>query len=113
MWRLILVLVTAGLVLVAAGIGVAEPVNESAVTAGGLYWSTAKEEGDLSPGIDIGDSDGGFSSLDGMLQWAIGLDYLLLLSFISVALPALSELKILISFCYTASTVFYSFCDKS
>lgn len=60
----------------------AEGVNKSA--SGGLFWSTAKEEADLArkpdaeddlaaPVVDDRDGiDGGFSSLDGMLQWAIG-----------------------------------------
>ncbi|CDP19002.1 unnamed protein product [Coffea canephora] len=64
----------------------ADGLNKSAST--GLYWSTAKEEGDLVAKADAaGDSSllwddddenhrdfdaGGFSSLDGMLQWAIG-----------------------------------------
>ncbi|KAI4343469.1 hypothetical protein L6164_010813 [Bauhinia variegata] len=50
-------------------------------TSGGLLSSTAYEEGDLLPHLDQDDSnpdiikdefDGGFSSLDAMLQWAIG-----------------------------------------
>ncbi|XVE86408.1 hypothetical protein DITRI_Ditri18aG0032200 [Diplodiscus trichospermus] len=56
----------------------AERENKS--SSAGLFWSTAKEEGDLvhkagpaddssAPGDVV---DGGFSSLDGMLQWAIG-----------------------------------------
>lgn len=60
----------------------ADRVNKSA--SGGLFWSTAKEEADLArkpdaeddlaaPVVDDRDGvDGGFSSLDGMLQWAIG-----------------------------------------
>ncbi|KAL2947008.1 hypothetical protein AAZX31_20G047600 [Glycine max] len=48
---------------VAAETGGAEPN----LTSGGLLWSTAAEESDLAPPPD----DGGFSSLDGMLQWAI------------------------------------------
>ncbi|XP_050373485.1 hsp70 nucleotide exchange factor FES1 [Argentina anserina] len=57
----------------------------TAVTAehnksGGLYWSTAEEEAQaqLQPRVDdsaVGadfDADGGFSSLDSMLQWALG-----------------------------------------
>ncbi|KNA23024.1 hypothetical protein SOVF_028410 [Spinacia oleracea] len=53
-------------------------VNKSAL---GLFWSTGKEEGELfrktqseeSEALDGNDElDGGFSSLDGMLQWAIG-----------------------------------------
>ncbi|CAL0306763.1 unnamed protein product [Lupinus luteus] len=45
-------------------------VTNSNFTAGGLSWSTATEESDLaSP--DESDSDGGFSSMDSMLQWAI------------------------------------------
>lgn len=59
----------------------ADTVNKS--SSGGLFWSTAKEEGDLmrmsetqetTVGVDDdADLDGGFSSLDGMLQWAIGI----------------------------------------
>ncbi|TKY49995.1 Nucleotide exchange factor SIL1 [Spatholobus suberectus] len=52
---------------VAAATGGAEPN----LTSAGLSWSTAKEESDLAPPPDESDSDGGFSSLDGMLQWAI------------------------------------------
>lgn len=57
----------------------AERVNKSG--SGGVIWSTAEEEGDLvvRKGEDSDGStavleelDGGFSSLDGMLQWAIG-----------------------------------------
>lgn len=53
-------------------------VNKSAP---GLIWSTGKEEGDLyrkpqseeHEALNENDElDGGFSSLDGMLQWAIG-----------------------------------------
>lgn len=49
----------------------------------GPFWTTANEEGDLLKKVDVDDShlindspendlDGGFSSLEGMLQWAIG-----------------------------------------
>ncbi|KAK9276392.1 hypothetical protein L1049_005925 [Liquidambar formosana] len=58
----------------------ADRVNKS--SSGGMFWSTAKEEGDLLRKAEAEDSttvangnddfDGGFSSLDGMLQWAIG-----------------------------------------
>lgn len=56
----------------------AERENKS--SSAGLFWSTAKEEGDLvhkaGPADDSTaageDVDGGFSSLEGMLQWAIG-----------------------------------------
>lgn len=48
--------------------------------SGGLYWSTAEEEAQaqLQRRVDDSavdaelDADGGFSSLDSMLQWAIG-----------------------------------------
>ncbi|KAI4383643.1 hypothetical protein MLD38_009455 [Melastoma candidum] len=55
----------------------AEQENRTAAS-GGLFSSTAKEEADLlrkeEPAIldDGDDIDGGFSSLDGMLRWAIG-----------------------------------------
>ncbi|KAL8170625.1 hypothetical protein V2J09_022429 [Rumex salicifolius] len=51
-------------------------------TSGGLVWSSDKEEGELYRKTDSEDDtitlnsndeiDGGFSSLEGMLQWAIG-----------------------------------------
>lgn len=60
--------------------------DENKSSAGGLIWSSAKEEGDLliqyrpeedstaaAPVVHDADGfDGGFSSLDSMLQWAIG-----------------------------------------
>uniref|UniRef100_A0A1J3DY93 Hsp70 nucleotide exchange factor fes1 n=1 Tax=Noccaea caerulescens TaxID=107243 RepID=A0A1J3DY93_NOCCA len=51
----------------------AERVNSS----GGMVWSTARDEAELAEesGVVIGEQDqidGGFSSLDGMLHWAIG-----------------------------------------
>ncbi|OWM89833.1 hypothetical protein CDL15_Pgr024582 [Punica granatum] len=70
------------LLLLFTAAATAERVNKTA--AGGLFWSTAKEEADLvrkpdaeddptAPVVDDRDGiDGGFSSLDGMLQWAIG-----------------------------------------
>lgn len=73
------------LVAVGAAAGAAaekERANKSAA-AGGLLWATGKDENDLLTAIDSDDpsaveddaSDefaGGFSSLDSMLQWAIG-----------------------------------------
>ncbi|XP_056166015.1 hsp70 nucleotide exchange factor FES1 [Syzygium oleosum] len=73
------------LVVVVAAVAapvLAERVNRSA--SAGLFWSTAKEEADLVRMADPQEDptaqavneqdglDGGFSSLDGMLQWAIG-----------------------------------------
>lgn len=70
------------LLLVVAAVARAERVNRSA--SAGLFWSTAKEEADLvrmsdpqedptAQAVNEQDGlDGGFSSLDGMLQWAIG-----------------------------------------
>ncbi|GMI67144.1 hypothetical protein like AT3G51980 [Hibiscus trionum] len=55
--------------------------RENKSSSAGLFWSTAKEEGDLSHNTGHADDstaaaaddiDGGFSSLEGMLQWAIG-----------------------------------------
>ncbi|KAL2226697.1 UNVERIFIED_CONTAM: Hsp70 nucleotide exchange factor fes1, partial [Sesamum indicum] len=77
--------VAALLVLLLMGIARTERVNKSSSV--GLFWSTAKEEGDLlrwkpEANDDLSDPtvheeerhlDGGFSSLDGMLQWAIGI----------------------------------------
>ncbi|KDP23223.1 hypothetical protein JCGZ_23056 [Jatropha curcas] len=67
-------------------IGVAEGERFNITpSTGGLFWSSAKEESDLmlkaepdkdsSAAVAVSDPDGldgGFSSLDGMLQWAIG-----------------------------------------
>ncbi|XP_057497193.1 uncharacterized protein LOC130781851 isoform X1 [Actinidia eriantha] len=70
------------LLVMTVGIGTmrAEGVNKS--VSGGLFWSTTKEEGDLDRKAESEEStavfngnddfDGGFPSLDGMLQWAIG-----------------------------------------
>ncbi|KAL0420541.1 UNVERIFIED_CONTAM: Hsp70 nucleotide exchange factor fes1 [Sesamum latifolium] len=86
MGRLISILTTVAalLVLLLMGIARTECVNKSSSV--GLFWSTAKEEGDLlrwkpEANDDLSDPtvqeeeerhlDGGFSSLDGMLQWAI------------------------------------------
>lgn len=51
-------------------------------TGGGMVWSTARDEAELveDSGLVIGEQDqidGGFSSLDGMLHWAIGNTILL------------------------------------
>lgn len=65
-------------------------------SSGGLFWSAAKEEQDLLQEAepkddstsstlvnDVDEVDGGFSSLDGMLQWAIGWFSFPLLLFIT------------------------------
>ncbi|XP_022874800.1 hsp70 nucleotide exchange factor FES1 [Olea europaea var. sylvestris] len=74
------------IILLAMSFASTERVNKSEASTG-LFWSTAKEEGDLlrkaqtdddSSSLLLGDNqeehqlDGGFSSLEGMLQWAIG-----------------------------------------
>ncbi|KAI4385331.1 hypothetical protein MLD38_003371 [Melastoma candidum] len=66
------------LILVLAVVSSAAERENMTASSGGLFWSTAQEEADLlrkeDPAIldDRDDIDGGFSSLDGMLQWAIG-----------------------------------------
>ncbi|KAL6547409.1 hypothetical protein OROMI_023130 [Orobanche minor] len=73
--------VTVLVVILAMGVGCAAVVNKSVSV--GSFRSTAKEARDLlrlEPEADGGDLreeekhhlDGGFSSLEGMLQWAIG-----------------------------------------
>ncbi|KAF8099775.1 hypothetical protein N665_0237s0029 [Sinapis alba] len=52
-------------------------VAEKANSSGGMVWSSARDEAELveDSGLVIGEQDqidGGFSSLDGMLHWAIG-----------------------------------------
>ncbi|XP_061337756.1 hsp70 nucleotide exchange factor FES1 isoform X2 [Gastrolobium bilobum] len=56
------------LLLFAAAVAAGE--TDRNLSSGGLVWSTATEESDLVP-PDDSDSDGVFSSLDGILQWAI------------------------------------------
>ncbi|KAG1335107.1 putative hsp70 nucleotide exchange factor FES1 [Cocos nucifera] len=65
----------------------AEERENKSSSLGSLFWATGKDESDLLPVVDSDDpsaaeseSDefaGGFSSLDGMLQWAIGKTHLL------------------------------------
>ncbi|KAJ6702070.1 PROTEIN FOLDING REGULATOR [Salix koriyanagi] len=79
-------LVATALILSVATVISGELVNETSATAG-LLWSTGKDESDLlskaepensnnssSSAVvnDHEDLDGGFSSLEGMLHWAIG-----------------------------------------
>ncbi|KAL0714188.1 hypothetical protein Bca4012_021167 [Brassica carinata] len=52
-------------------------IAEKANSSGGMVWSTARDEAELveDSGVVIGEQDqidGGFTSLDGMLHWAIG-----------------------------------------
>ncbi|WVY95418.1 hypothetical protein V8G54_034506 [Vigna mungo] len=59
------------LLLLTAALAAANGGAEHNLSSGGLLWSPPTEESDLPPATDESDSDGGFSSLDGMLQWAI------------------------------------------
>ncbi|CAD5325551.1 unnamed protein product [Arabidopsis thaliana] len=68
-FRYVFLLVVISLV----GFSIAEKVNSS----GGMVWSSVRDEAELveDSGVVIGEQDqidGGFSSLDGMLHWAIG-----------------------------------------
>lgn len=52
-------------------------LGERVNSSGGMVWSTARDEAEPveDSGVVIGEQDqidGGFSSLDGMLHWAIG-----------------------------------------
>ncbi|KAL9230807.1 hypothetical protein vseg_006109 [Gypsophila vaccaria] len=76
--RLSLVLSIAILISAVTVLGNDARVNKS---TSGLFWSTVKEESDFFRKVDSEEPvalsendelDGGFSSLDGMLQWAIG-----------------------------------------
>lgn len=70
MGRLIFVAVVMVMVIADfASIGSSEVPASTAVLVGS---SPNKEEGDKSARVQEEDIDGGFSSLDGMLQWAIG-----------------------------------------
>lgn len=69
------------LVVLALAVAAAERENKSASL--GAFWSSAKEEGDLMSRKTKADDliqdgeerhlDGGFSTLEGMLQWSIGI----------------------------------------
>lgn len=67
-------LFTITLLLLLTGICRSEPVNNSA--SGGLLWSSgAGNTAETDESLDDHDEfDGGFPSLDGMLQWAIGIN---------------------------------------
>ena len=76
--RLSLFLSIAVLISAVTVLGNDSRVNKSTQ---GLFWSTVKEESDFLRKVDSEEHvsltendelDGGFSSLDGMLQWAIG-----------------------------------------
>lgn len=69
------------LLLLVAAVATTMAERENTSSSGSLFWTTAKEENDLSQKSDdstseaeaiVDDLDGGFSSLDSMLQWAIG-----------------------------------------
>jgi len=85
-------LVATAVILAAAAVISGELVDETSATAG-LSWSTGKDESDLLSKAepensddssaaavvnDHDDLDGGFSSLEGMLHWAIGMKAFLL-----------------------------------
>ena len=68
-------------ILMAIMVAEGERLNESS-SSSELFWSTAAKEepdkdSDSSAAVEVVNDqdllDGGFSSLDGMLQWAIGL----------------------------------------
>lgn len=63
------------LLLLAFALAVADVANNQS-SSGGLFWATAKDESELlvkAEADEHNEFEGGFSSLDGMLQWAIGI----------------------------------------
>ncbi|GAB2273438.1 hypothetical protein Dimus_008231 [Dionaea muscipula] len=68
--------------LVSAAVVIADQDRFNQTASAGLFWTTAKEESDLYRKTNADEAtltlngndelDGGFSSLDGILQWAIG-----------------------------------------
>lgn len=63
------------LLLLAFALAVADVANNQS-SSGGLFWATAKDESELLVKAEADEHDefeSGFSSLDGMLQWAIGI----------------------------------------
>ena len=94
--RLSLVLCLAFMVSAMAVVAKEDRINK---TTPGLFWSTGKEEAELFRKSDAEETvalngndelDGGFSSLDGMLQWAIGTAFYDLAQFIQIILFLLS-----------------------
>lgn len=61
--------------LLLASSAVVADIARNKSSSGGVFWATAKDESELVTKADAEEHDefeGGFSSLDGMLQWAIG-----------------------------------------
>ncbi|RWR74362.1 hsp70 nucleotide exchange factor FES1 isoform X2 [Cinnamomum micranthum f. kanehirae] len=61
--------------LLLASSAVVADIAKNKSSSGGVFWATAKDESELVTKADAEEHDefeGGFSSLDGMLQWAIG-----------------------------------------
>ncbi|KAL9267132.1 Hsp70 nucleotide exchange factor FES1-like protein [Drosera capensis] len=82
MGRIVVTLVLWQLFLMSAAIVIADEDHVNHTASAGLFWTAAKDESDLYRKTNADDStltlngnnelDGGFSSLDGILQWAIG-----------------------------------------
>ncbi|GAB2235401.1 hypothetical protein Drorol1_Dr00025825 [Drosera rotundifolia] len=82
MGRIVVTLVLWQLFLMSAAIVIVDEDHVNHTASAGLFWTTAKDESDLYRKTNTDDStltlngndelDGGFSSLDGILQWAIG-----------------------------------------
>ncbi|KAJ8645871.1 hypothetical protein MRB53_007619 [Persea americana] len=61
--------------LLLASSAVVADLAKNKSSSGGVFWATAKDESELVTKAEAEEHDefeGGFSSLDGMLQWAIG-----------------------------------------
>lgn len=82
LWLLLVPSLLLGRAAVASADRFHDTSSNKTSSSGALFWSTAKEEVDLlrnpqaqedsTEAVANDDSDGGFSSLEGMLQWAIG-----------------------------------------
>lgn len=89
---LLRVLLPSMLLLATAAAEGARPNKSSSL--GGFVWATGKDEGDLvamveSPEESLpveDDITGGFSSLEGMLQWAIGKSLTILIDVVSLVI---------------------------
>ncbi|XP_062155292.1 hsp70 nucleotide exchange factor FES1 isoform X2 [Alnus glutinosa] len=105
LWLMLLLSLLLGWAVMASADRAHDNGSNKTSSSGALFWSTAKEEVDLlrnpqaqedsTEAVAYDDSDGGFSSLEGMLQWAIGHSDPLKLKETSEAVQRLSpsELK--------------------
>jgi hypothetical protein len=98
LWLMLLLSLLLGWAVMASADRAHDNGSNKTSSLGALFWSTAKEEVDLlrnpqaqedsTEAVAYDDSDGGFSSLEGMLQWAIG-NFIRYFSYVPIYIPNL------------------------